>query len=251
VPSCAKCNKHLGQLEKDLLIRMAFCLDPHAEAASGISALGLRSLGLDAGELPEKERAHRDRLRAKVRSELIPYAEVADSERMIPGLGPPDNRRSEWAIAIPYAGLSIVAEKFARGCEFKLKGRLVAEPYGLRTSIEESDVIPEPWASAIKRYDFGPGCKIQRLFAREDHNVVLYWISLWGSLCLHVKIDYESELRKADAQARRPQGIASSENHRLMAIPPYLRTVSPTLPDPVPLETPAGASPHDILEGGD
>ena len=162
----------------------------------------------------EKEQAYRDHFRAKIRSEFIPYAEVADSEGKIPGLGPPDDRRSEWAVAIPWAGLSIIAEKFARGCEFKLRGRLVTEPYGLRTSVQESDVIPGPWASAIKRYDFGPGCKIQRLFAREDHNVVRYWISLWGSLCLHVKIDVESELRKADALARRPPG------NRILGGPP-------------------------------
>ena len=231
VPACPKCNKYLGQLEKDLLVRLALCIDPHSDAASGIGTLALRSLGIGAGELPEQERAHREKLRARVRAEFIPHAESKELPGKIPGLGPPDDQPSEWAIGIPWAGLSIIAEKIARGCEYKLKNRFIAPPYGLRTYVEESDVVPEPLASAIRVFDFGPGCKIQRLFATEDHNVVLYWITLWRSLCLHVRIDLEVELLKVDQRSRRCEGIAPSESRRMMTISPYLRSVNPEVDD--------------------
>jgi len=80
---------------------MALCIDPHSEGASGIGATALRALGLDTGELSEKEKAHRDQLRAKIRSEFIPYADVAQSPGKIPGLGPPDDQPAQWALAIP------------------------------------------------------------------------------------------------------------------------------------------------------
>jgi hypothetical protein len=56
VPSCAKCNRELGQLEKDLLIRLALCIDPSLGTASGLASKALRSLGLDANELLEEEK---------------------------------------------------------------------------------------------------------------------------------------------------------------------------------------------------
>src|SRR5438876_6386703 len=54
-PSCQECNRKLGQLEKDLLIRMVLCVDPKSEAAAGLATKVFRSLGLDANGLPERE----------------------------------------------------------------------------------------------------------------------------------------------------------------------------------------------------
>jgi 5-methylcytosine-specific restriction endonuclease McrA len=47
VPSCGDCNRKLGELERDLVIRMALCVDPKSQSASGLAAKALRSLGLD------------------------------------------------------------------------------------------------------------------------------------------------------------------------------------------------------------
>jgi hypothetical protein len=231
VPACPECNNHLGQLEKDLLVRLALCIDPHSPAASGIAAAALRALGIDAGDLPEGEKAHRERLRARIKAECMPHAETAALPGKIPGLGPPDDQPSEWAIGIPWAALSIIAEKIARGCEYKLKMRYVELPYGIRTAVSESDEVPEALAPGIRVLDFGPGCKIQRLFVAEDHNIVRYWITVWGKLCLTVAIDLEEYLQKADQTATRPQGIAPSDSRPMMMISPYLRNLSPQASD--------------------
>jgi hypothetical protein len=190
----------------------------------------LRSLGLDADDLPEKEKAIRDKLRTKIRSEFIPQAEVAGLPGKIPGLGPLDEESVGWALAIPWAGLSIIAEKIVRGCEYKLKARLIEPPYGIRTFVSESDVVAEPYALAAAVFDFGPGCKIRRVFTTEDPKRVLYWISIWGTLQFRVRIDLEAELLKAEPMFRRCEGILPPEN-RGMLISAYLRNVNQQVPN--------------------
>jgi hypothetical protein len=107
LPQAVQNATALGQLEKDLLIRLVLCTDPHSEASAGLATRVFRSLGLDVNGLPEKEQTIRNKLRARVCSELIPYDEVAELPGKIPGLGPPDDLPVQWALPIPWAGLSI------------------------------------------------------------------------------------------------------------------------------------------------
>ena len=158
VPCCLECNRELGKLERDLLIRLVLCVNPKSEAASGLASKALRSLGLDADGLSEREKAHRARLRDKIRSELMPQADVVGKPGKIPGLGPPEGEVVQWAIPIPWAGLAIVGEKIIRGCEYKLKGRFLEAPYGMRIFVSPSDFVPQPYAAASEVLDFGPGC---------------------------------------------------------------------------------------------
>jgi hypothetical protein len=206
---------------------MVLCTDPKSEATKGLANKVFRSLGLDVDGLPEKEKSIRNKLRAKIRFELVPSADVAALPGKIPGLGPPDDASAEWSVPIALAGLSIVAEKIARGCEYKYQSRqrLVRPPYGIRTFVSETDHVPEPFASASRILDFGPGCKIRRVFFTEDHNTVWYWISIWKTLYLSVHIELETELLKAEPRFRKQEGIIL-EDHRGMLISPYLRDVN-------------------------
>jgi hypothetical protein len=223
-PSCPRCNRNLGQLEKDLFVRLILCIDPKSEAVSGLKERVLRSLGLDTDQLSEKEKEHRDNLRARIRSELISSADVEGKpEARVPGLGPYDS--AEWAVPLPWASLSIVAEKIVRGCEYNLAGRYVELPYGVRTFIRDTADVPEPFASFGQILDFGPGFRIIRVFATEDPSVVRYWMSLWGTLHLTVFIDLEDHLLTIDPISRRCEGIVPPEN-RGMQISPYLRNVN-------------------------
>ncbi|HEV2990197.1 MAG TPA: hypothetical protein VG759_17265, partial [Candidatus Angelobacter sp.] len=92
----------------------------------------LRSLGLDTSSIAAPERRHRDRLRIRIQSELMPYREVVGKPGAIPGLGPPPDDSIEWSVPIPWAALSIITEKIVRGCEYKIEGRFVEKPYGIR-----------------------------------------------------------------------------------------------------------------------
>jgi hypothetical protein len=232
-PSCPECNRKLGQLEKDLLIRLVLGTDPNSDAASGLAAKVFRSLGLDVKGLPEKEKTIRDGLRATIHSEFIPYAEVAElSAGRIPGLGPSPDEAPGPAIFIPWAALAIIGEKIARGCEYKYKnrGRLVEPPYGIRTLIENSGVVPEPFASFGEVLDFGPGCKVIRgAVPEEDPGFVRYWISIWGTIHFTVLIDQEAYLQSIDKELRSPGGTLPPEN-RAMQIPHYLRSFNHEAP---------------------
>jgi predicted DNA binding CopG/RHH family protein len=223
VPSCPKCNRELGQLEKDLLLRLIFCVNPKSQATSGLASKALRSIGLDTDGLSEKEKTHRDKLRTKIRSELIPSADLVGKPGAILGFEIHGDQVPQWAIPISWAGLSIIAEKIVRGCEYKVKGRFIEDPYGIRTFIDDSDFVPEPYASHIERFDFGPGCNVRRLFATEDPNVVIYWISVWNTLHLHARVDLEDELRQRDQKSSRVKGITPNEDSKVMRISPYLR----------------------------
>jgi len=230
VPACSKCNRELGKLEKDLLVRLVLCVNPKSHAASGLASKALRSLGIEADLLSEREKRHRRKLRDKIRAELLPHADLVGKPGKIPGLGPAQGSESQWSIPVPWAGLAIIAEKIIRGCEYKLKGRFVEAPYGMRIFVSPTDFVPEPYASASQSYELGPGCNIRRIFAIEDPNVVLYWISIWNTLNFNVKIDLETEL--ADQRSSRVEGMASVTDLKAMQISSYLR--NQTLPSVSP-----------------
>jgi hypothetical protein len=219
----------LGQLEKDLLIRLVGCIDPKSPAISGLYGRASRSLGLDPGELPKSERAIREKLRARLRSEFRHRSKIPEHLRAIPGL---NSAEGEWKVPIPYAALSIMAEKIARGCEYRYRGRrrLVRAPYGIRTLIRKNDFIPEPFASGCVSLDFGPGCQIRRLRFFEDSQTVWYFITIWASLNLHVRIEVESELLKAEKGFGRPEGLMLPESSA-MQVSNYLRMLNQEAPE--------------------
>jgi hypothetical protein len=144
-PACPTCNRAFGELEKDLLLRMVLCTAPDSVATSGLATRVFKSMGLQCGQLSEHEKAVRAKQLQKIRSELIPVADAGNLKGRIAGLGPPPDEEQGPAIPIPYASLSIMAEKIARGCEFKFekRKRYVEPPYASLTFIGESIEIPK------------------------------------------------------------------------------------------------------------
>jgi hypothetical protein len=214
-------------MESDLLVRLALCLDPKSEAAKGVSEKALRSLGIDAGDLTPQERKHRENRLLKLKAEFIPVIAGEHVPGAIPGLvqkpGP-----AEYMVPIAWAGLSIIAEKIARGCEYKFMGKKFVEPpYAARTGVSDPDILspqflPHRWVHR-RVIDLGPGCQVIRISPTEDENVVRYRILVWGTLCLHVLLDNEDYfLSEFDPRMKPVEGI-SIEGRKGMRIPPYLR----------------------------
>jgi len=83
----------------------------------------------------------------------------------------------------------------------------------------------KPEMDAFFVIDFGPGCQVMRIFVTEDPKRVRYRIAVWGTLCFHVWIDLEDELRKVEPTFSRVQGITLRDDHGKMLISPYLRMV--------------------------
>ena len=74
----------------------------------------------------------------------------------------------------------------------------------------------------VKVISFGPGCRVRRIFASEDPNVVRYWITIWNTLHFRVAIDQEIYLQESEANYSRPEGLDPLETPS-MRIRPYLR----------------------------
>ena len=132
VPSCEECNKNLGEVEKQLLIRLGLGVDPDCIEASGISMKALRSLGVGV-ELSAAEKPHRYKQRAKILSEMKPFLEIKGKFPLVPGTKPhkgfPED--VQYTITVPGRMLEKLAEKIVRGLEFKLGHRYVEHPYSL------------------------------------------------------------------------------------------------------------------------
>ena len=214
-------------MESDLLVRLGLCLDPKPDAAKGVPEKALRSLGIDAGELTPKEREHRENRRRKLKAEFIPVTAGEQLPGAIPGLaqrpGP-----AEYVVPIPWAGLSIIAEKIARGCEYKEMGKKFVEPpYAVRTCVSEPDIVSPQFLPhrMVHRtvIDFGPGCQVIRISPIEDENIVRYRILVWGALCFHVLLDHEDYFRSEFDPKMKPVEGISPEDCKGMQIPPYLR----------------------------
>jgi hypothetical protein len=86
-PSCERCNGEFGEMEKELFVRLALCVDPRKPAAQGLSERAVRSFGVDVQGISEEERRHREALRDKIRGEMKPYTPDIEPH-ILPGLGP-------------------------------------------------------------------------------------------------------------------------------------------------------------------
>jgi TonB family protein len=135
---------------------------------------------------------------------LMAYGEVAEAPGSIPGLVLHPGNASESPVGpIPYSDLSKIAEKFGRGCEYKLMNRYVESPYGLRTFISHPDEIRAE-VDGEQLFDLGPGFKVKCVRHAEDPGDVAYWFLLWDTLCLKVFIAFESVLVELEPKFSRP-----------------------------------------------
>ena len=190
---------------------LGVCLDPHLEGASGLGKLALRSLGIDADGISEKEKAHRAKLKVKIRGELMPYA--GQAEPLIQGLKPHESTPESELLVLPisYKDLAIIAEKIARGCEYQLKGRYTDPPYGIRIFTSDPHVLPHGFQDVAQSYTLGPGCKILRASDPRNPYIVIYKLLLWETLCFTINIDFEADLLEDERLYTRPSGFTREE----------------------------------------
>jgi hypothetical protein len=196
-------------------------------AAQGISKRVLHALGIGAEGLTPREQKYRESLRLKLKAELIPTKIGEQIPGGIPGCSE-IHSMTDTVIPIPWAGLSILAEKIARSCEYKqMKKRFIEPPYVVRVSVPENAEIGPPFLphSMIQRkvFDFGPGCEVIRVSSIENENIARYRILIWGKICLNVVIDHEDYISSELYPRVRLVEGTTSDSIDGMQIPPYLR----------------------------
>jgi hypothetical protein len=89
-PSCESCNGHFRELEKELVVFLACCINPTKSAAQGCYERVRRTMGIGVEGLSEEEKRHREARRRKLRSEARPYSQLTAE----------DNKAAASAIAI-------------------------------------------------------------------------------------------------------------------------------------------------------
>lgn len=197
VPSCARCNGTLGRIEKELFVRLALGTDPTKAEASGMSKTALRSLGIGVGDLSPEEKTHRTALAKKVLMKVKPLKEHGEIG-LLPGFGPhPGSRAGEQLVLnIPEDVLKPVSEKIVRGCEYKLNGGAYIEP-PLHVKIYfVYDRGAEDLTAFLERLPvttLGPGFEVGRGQSppEEGERIVLYRITIWGTLKIYASINHE------------------------------------------------------------
>jgi hypothetical protein len=181
-----------------MFVRLALCADPTKAQASGMSKRALRTLGIGVTDLDTKEKAHRIGLLKKVFAEAKLLKDSGDHV-LLPGVGPHPGfpAGGQLVITIPEAILRIVSEKIVRGCEYELNGGAYVEP-PLRVKIYfVHDKGAEDLTAFLEKLpvsSLGPGFEIRRgqAGAEEGIHVVLYRITIWGTLKIYAAIDEEA-----------------------------------------------------------
>jgi hypothetical protein len=192
VPSCPRCNRRLALAEKDLLVTMALCKTGMDGAEAGTSARALRAIGIDAGDLSEKEKSHREQYRRKILSRVVTYGMVKGFIPSIIGDDPSGQRAED---SEPVAILTIdliapVAEKIVRGLEFKLTGRYIEQPLSLRCFVVPPDkvhVLDYVFEKSTE-LKFGPGLKVLRAVPTDNEIIAMYRIMIWDALTVDVAV---------------------------------------------------------------
>jgi hypothetical protein len=75
IPSCLECNQRYGNLERDLLGRLALALDVNNPASVGLVAKAIRALNPGAGD-NERDAAARQR---EILADMCKSEEIADA----------------------------------------------------------------------------------------------------------------------------------------------------------------------------
>ena len=197
-PSCGECNNRLSRIEQELLVRLGLCVHPFAQKASGIAAKALRSIGIRAGELSDKEAMIRAKQKEKIMAELMTWEQIGGKPGILPGFGvhPEAPPETQMAVRVSHASLVALAEKIVRGMEYVIRQRYVEPPYRISTFFIEADaaqVIGRTVLSGAQTEHFGPGLRIRRREAVDDPNVVIYEIMIWQTLIVHCVVDRSEE----------------------------------------------------------
>jgi hypothetical protein len=189
VPSCRGCNGPLGEMEKELLIRLSICVGPEKGEAAGLSANAVRSMGIGAEGLSEEERVHRRALKQKVLASARPYQPGTET---LPGLGPHPGfpEGDQWTVSVPADLIEAVAAKIVRGSEYVLAKRIVEEPYDLRVYFAHEQNVPGDLVRAFRgpaaqKAHLGPGFKLFRIAPHDDPNTAIYKIVIWDTIVIY------------------------------------------------------------------
>ncbi len=191
IPSCLECNHRYGNLENDLLGRIALTLDPNNPASAGLAEKALRAINPAAAK-NEGDAAARDARAKKMLREML-TGEQIKAANVIPGLGERFGRpvEQQLAIKIPEDSLPAITEKMVRGLAYREDNTFIEPPYKINCHLLEEKGAKEVRAAldkAGKIFRREPGLEIRRAVIDGDPRTALYEITLWQQLKLYASV---------------------------------------------------------------
>jgi len=187
VPSCIPCNKSLGVLERDLLVRLAFCVDRENPASSGLYDKALRAVDPEAARNMGDQKA-RQKLNEYYASEMQ-RADTIPQSAIYPGLHERWGRGGKDALVLPISPESLrkLTEKIVRGITYVADNSFIEPPRCIEfipDSASNAETVSEVMKNA-EVYERGPGIVVHRVQAGA---VSLFAIELFKQLRLFASV---------------------------------------------------------------
>jgi hypothetical protein len=198
IPCCESCNKELGKVEENLLIKLGLCLDPKELMSSGIPDKVLRSLNPEYGK-NDRDQKYRKGKREKILREVKVLSELP-KQWIFPNFEPLPNVEYEGypSIFIDQEEIKRFAEKITRGIAYIADKSHIDESYNI-----ELFVLDEQKATEFKNlvdsagvlFDRRPGMLVKRALVENDKVGGIYFIEIWGRFRIYVVV-YPKSLEK-------------------------------------------------------
>lgn len=191
VPSCKRCNKMYGELEEDLMIRLAMCLDPLDPSCAGIVEKGLRAVN------PSYAKNEKDgRARLAKRNEILKGSFEGNAiplQAVYPNFGVHQQLplQAQTAITIPAKAVQRLAEKIVRGIFLIEDGKLIEPPYEISYYVLHdagTAEIVEMLAQYGSVHAREPGIVVQRAVAQEDAISSFFLIEIWNRFKIYAAV---------------------------------------------------------------
>lgn len=186
-PSCAACNGEFGEKEKQILVRVALCIDPTKPEALGLVKRAYRALGISVTNVDADELKIRRALKQEVFRGAQIYSGVPKLN-IVPGLGPHPQvpHGPQYEIGISAGDLMDVVKKIVRGFEYWLgDGRIIDAPFSVEVFTLRDDDIPPTVTSLLEifgRAELGPGVRVRRGAATDGSGAVFYEVVIWDTM---------------------------------------------------------------------
>jgi hypothetical protein len=195
VPACKPCNNDLSRVEREILIRLALCLDPAEAAHLAIIEHAMRAIDPTTATNP-RDAKHRMALRQKIKREMI-VVNRPDAPDVMPSFRENFDIGSRHAFQIRNEHFLALGAKWGKGLyRYHLKKPL---PLGSDIAVYTADNETErlafsellPGSSTMHR-----GSDLQVLMyhaAEPGKEMTLFAIRLWRRFKLHCALSHGFE----------------------------------------------------------
>ncbi len=143
-PACSSCNNRYSAPEKDILGRMAFCMDPAEPALGDIVQQARRAIDPRQAK-SARDAIHRSNRREKLRQSVI-SVHNPDAPGILPSFRSNFSSGSRTGILIPARPLNAVIEKWIRGIHYCEFGKPIPTDYDVSIQLVSDENAEEIFA---------------------------------------------------------------------------------------------------------